>query len=396
MILLGETTVMTERERILRVLHHEQPDRTPWATRLTTWRTSNLRSKTMPAHLTQLDLMQLHDHLKIGRQHRSLLTRTRLRGVDLTVAFNGDVIHRESNPAICFPEAHGLYVADRPGETMLTFESPAGTARVRLNTNIELINGAAIPYTTEHIITDVDSFSIVTWMLKNAEIVPTYDDFIATDALIADRGFCTGELGRVPFQQILLEFLGIERAVYWMADEPARFQYLLDLLDDLCWQTLEIGLGSPAHLVEFGDNYDGNITSPKLFAKYCIPFLQRAAGKIHARGRLMSNHLDGDIKPLLHLVPEAGIDVAESFSPHPLTTLTFEDAWAAWRGKVIMWGAIPSPIFEPAVPDGDFEAWLERMFDLIAEDKRIILGIGDQAMRPALVERMARVSELLS
>jgi hypothetical protein len=60
-----------------------------------------------------------------------------------------------------------------------------------------------------------------------------------------------------------------------------------------------------------------------------------------------------------------------------------------------MWGAIPSTIFEPYVSETDFEGWLETMFDTLAGDQRIILGIGDQALGPTLTDRIKRVSKLL-
>ena len=105
--------------------------------------------------------------------------------------------------------------------------------------------------------------------------------------------------------------------------------------------------------------------------------------------------MDGNMKPLVQLVPECGVDVVESFSPAPLTPLTFKEAWDTWRGKVLMWGVIPSPIFEPHVSEQFFEDWVEEMFDILAGDQRIVLGIGDQAIGPTLLNRIKRVSELL-
>jgi len=60
-----------------------------------------------------------------------------------------------------------------------------------------------------------------------------------------------------------------------------------------------------------------------------------------------------------------------------------------------MWGVIPSVIFEPHVPEEGFEDWLEKMFETLAGDQRIILGIGDQALGPTSTERIKRVSKLL-
>jgi hypothetical protein len=148
-------------------------------------------------------------------------------------------------------------------------------------------------------------------------------------------------------------------------------------------------------MVEYVDNFEGMVTSPNLFTEYCMPFLQEAADKAHAKGKVLGSHMDGNMKPLLELIPECGVDVVESFSPAPLTPLTFKEAWEAWRGKAIMWGVIPSPIFEPHVAEQSFERWLEEMFETLAGDKRIVLGVGDQAVGPSMTGRIRRVSELL-
>jgi len=60
-----------------------------------------------------------------------------------------------------------------------------------------------------------------------------------------------------------------------------------------------------------------------------------------------------------------------------------------------MWGGIPSPIFEPHVPEDEFIGWINRMLDLLGDDRRIILRIGDQAVGLSLMERILKASELL-
>jgi len=189
--------------------------------------------------------------------------------------------------------------------------------------------------------------------------------------------------------------MGEERAIYAMTDSPRAFRYLLDALAEQSENGMRLALDSPALLLEMPDNFDGMITSPGLFRQYCIPFMQRMANLVHARGRLLASHMDGDIKPLLDLVPQSGLDVVESFSPAPLSRLEFADAWRAWRDKVLIWGGIPSPIFETHVPAAEFQAWVRDMLALIGDDGRTILGIGDQAMGPTLIERVEQVSQML-
>ena len=293
-----------------------------------------------------------------------------------------------------FPTPQGP-VCDKPGETIFTFETPAGKARLRYRLVDEMFKAGAMPYLVEHIMTGDDDFEVVKWILEHIEIEPTCGQFEAAEALVGDDGFTIGMLCRVPFQRLLLDFMGEERACYQMADNPRGFQFLLDLLTEHGREILEIGLASPALLLQSGDNFEGSVTSPALFQQYCMPFLQEKADRIHARGRFLGSHMDGNLKPLLHLVPECGVDVVESFSPAPLTRLAFEEAWEAWRGKVLIWGGIPSPIFESPVPESEFRDWVAGMLDTIGDDGRIILGISDQAMGSTLIDRVRYVSDAL-
>jgi len=259
----------------------------------------------------------------------------------------------------------------------------------------EIIRGAAAPYLVEHLLKDDNDFAVIKWMINHSEIIADYDGFEDKDELAGDQGFTIGMMERVPFQRILLDFMGEEQTIYSMMDSPDNFQYLLDILTEQGREMVELALASPALMLEFTDNVEGSITSPTLFQNYCMPFMQEAADKIHAQGRYLGSHMDGNMKSLLHLVPECGVDVVESFSPAPLTRLTFEDAWNAWRGKVLMWGGIPSPIFESHVPEHEFTEWIKQMLDLLGDDRRIILGIGDQAVGPSLIERIQKASEML-
>jgi len=386
---------LTERERITRTLRGEEVDVLPWATRLDIWHMASIRSGTLPADMVDVPLMALHRRFGIGRQSYSRLTKLKLNRVDLQITFNGEVIHEESNPVMHFPLPADLVPLDGPGDTVMTFKSPAGRAKLRFRTNEILIREAAAPYLMEHVLKGDGDFSVVQWIVDHAEPVADYAEFEAREAEIGDDGFTIGTLVRVPFQQVMLDYMGEESAVYAMMDSRRDVERLLSALGEQTRRVFDLGLESPAFMLEFTDNFEGSITSPRLFREHCIPFMQEIADRVHAAGRVLGSHMDGNMKPLLNLVPECGIDVVESFSPSPLTQLTFEEAWAAWKGKVLMWGVIPSPIFEPHVPESDFVAWMEDMMRLLDGDQRIILGIGDQALRPTITERIQRVSEML-
>jgi hypothetical protein len=386
---------MNERQRIINTLNGEPADKPPWATRLDIWHTSRLRTGTLPAEMAGKELNEIHRALKVGRQCYAQLIQTRLRGVEMTVKFNGEVVRKETDPVMRFPQPRELVTMEAPGETLITLKTPAGISRMKFQVVDEIIKAAAAPYLVEHLIKDDHDFAVVNWIVNHSEVVPDYEGFAAREEAVGDLGFTIAMMERTPFQRIMLDFMGEEKTVYSMMDSPDDFQYLLDILTEQGREMVSLALESPALMIEFTDNFEGSITSPSLFKTYCMPFMQETADRLHAQGRYLGSHMDGNMAPLLDLIPECGVDVVESFSPAPLTRLTFEDAWNAWRGKVLMWGAVPSPIFEPHVPEHEFTEWIDRMQDLIGDDKRIILGIGDQAVCPSLMERILKASEML-
>lgn len=386
---------MTERQRIERTLLGEPCDKIPWATRLDIWHAAATRSGSLPEPFMDMDLMDIHRSLGIGRQAYAVASLMHLHGVDVSVTFNGRLIRKESSPMMNFPLPREYVPPLDPGDTRIVFETPAGRSFIRFRTTELSIREAGMAYLVDHLLKDDSDYAVIKWILAHAEPVLFTKSFERTESLIGEDGFTIPVLGRTPFQHIMLDYMGEEHTIYTLADSPAKIDYLLGALEEHAHHILELGLTLPSPMVEFTDNYEGMVTSPSLFRRFCMPFLQAAADKVHAVGKVLGSHMDGNMKPLVHLIPESGIDVVESFSPAPLTRLTFTEAWKIWQGKVLMWGVIPSPIFEPHVSGEDFENWLKGMLETLDGDNRIILGIGDQALGPTLTDRIKQVSELL-
>ena len=106
----------------------------------------------------------------------------------------------------------------------------------------------------------------------------------------------------------------------------------------------------------------------------------------------MCSHVDGNLHPLVDLLPESGLDIYESFSPWPLTDLRFEEAWETWSGAAIIWGGIPSPILEESCDEDTFKEFVTRFLNTVG-GKPIIIGIGDQVMPNSLIERVEYISQ---
>jgi hypothetical protein len=218
--------------------------------------------------------MEVYGALHLGRQSYVRLTKTLLEGVETRVSFNGEEVFRGRNPVLTFPSDYGLVPLDSPGQTIVEFETPVGTTSVVFKTTDRILESSSVPYVEKHLIAEESDFRIVQWILDHSRIMADCESFVAREEEIGQQGLTIGELGRIPFQRILLDFLGEERSFYLMIDNPKLFRTLLDQLSEIDVENLDLGLESPALMLEYGDNFDGEITNPNLFKEYCLPSRQ--------------------------------------------------------------------------------------------------------------------------
>jgi cytosine/adenosine deaminase-related metal-dependent hydrolase len=94
------------------------------------------------------------------------------------------------------------------------------------------------------------------------------------------------------------------------------------------------------------------------------------------------------------LIPEAGFQIADAFTPPPMTSVTVRQALDAWGEKTMVFGGIPSVMLSPAVSDRDFESHLVRLLRSIRREDRFALGIGDTTPMEASFERIRLLSRL--
>jgi hypothetical protein len=383
----------TPYERACAVLDGRSPDRLPFITRLNLWHTGVSRSGTLPARFRDLTIPQLHRALGVGEEKYVPAYGLRLHGVTVSARFRGEPVYCESAPLLTsFPELSELAVENQPGTTEIELATAAGKLRVAWEALPEIVATGTRSYKKEHLIKSAEDYQTVEYVLERAEIVPRVEECRREQAVMAGYGLAIPMLGRIPFQQVMLEYLGEIPLFYALHDDPARVQRLLDLLDHRVIEVIRGLTGLQAPYVEFGDNLQGTMANPRLFARYCLPAYQRYADLVHGMGSKLGSHTDGNLKPLLHLLPECGLDVCESFSPAPLTELTMEEAWRAWRGRPIIWGGIPSPILEPSMPEDQFRAYVDRLLDLVGNGP-LILGVADMILCNNSIDRVAYIAE---
>ncbi len=385
----------TMRDRVTAVLQGHTPDCHPFIDRMELWYESSRQAENYPEKYTGMSLNEIHRTVGIGRQKFTAPYALKLHDVEVVYIFENEIIFRESEPVLeSFPAlwAPPQVARDKAGSTIIEYIAPVGKVRLKYDVAESTIAfGGIEPYLTDHLIKEDADYRTAEYIIEHAEVVPQFNKIIEDEQDLGDNGFVVPFIHRIPFQQALLEYLGEIPLFTALYESPQHLDRLIALLDEQLTEILHQLSDLGSMYVEFGDNLDGMMTNPKLFEKYSLPYYQKYAEILHGQGKKVGSHTDGNLRPLLNLLAECGLDVCESFSPAPLTECTFEEAWQAWQDGPIIWGGIPSPILEERTSESEFQEYVHGLLKTIG-DRPIIIGIGDMVLGNNLVERVEYIA----
>ena len=383
-------------DRVQAVLQGKQPDRLPFIDRMEIWYQSKCWSGSLPAKYHEMSLNDIHQSVGIGRQKFTAPYAFKLRNIEVVCTFENEIIFRDFEPVTeYFPAqwAPDQIPRDKAGTTTIEYVAPVGKLSIAYEVAESMVAmGGVEPYLTHHLIKAEEDYRTAEYIIEHTEIVPQFDKIREDQCELGDNGFVVPCLHRIPFQQALLEYLGEVPLFTALYDSPQQLNRLLHLLDLQLMEIFRQMADLPSIYVEFGDNLDGTMTNPKLFKEYSLPYYQKYADILHGQGKKVGSHTDGNVKPLLSLLAQSGLDVCESFSPAPLTECTFEEAWETWQHGPLIWGGVPSPILEKRTSESEFRDYIHRLLEII-ENRNIILGVGDMVLGNNLIERVEYIAK---
>lgn len=362
---------MTHRERLLTVMARKSPDRIPWFPRLLMWYNAHKLAGTLPDRYREWSLRDIERDLNLGTPAREgTVFTTMMHGVETRVQQDG-------------------------ADSVTEYITPVGTVSTRRRGSDELRRAGIGSLEIEHPIKRPEDYDVVAYMVENTEYAPAYESYMAYEQDIGDEGVPMVAAGHDPMHRIMRAEAGYNRFFYDIYDHPERVERLYRILYDKMKELWPILAESPARLILHGVHFDSVMTPPPLFEKYFTPYFQEFNACMHAHDKVVAFHADADSRLLLDAVVEAGFDMAECFTCSPMVACTLVEAQQAWRDRIIIWGGIPSTILCDPVSDEEFEAYMDELFTTIAPGNGIILGIGDNAMPEAKIERIIRIGEMV-
>jgi uroporphyrinogen decarboxylase len=78
--------------------------------------------------------------------------------------------------------------------------------------------------------------------------------------------------------------------------------------------------------------------SPRMFREYLFPWLKRLADAVHAKGKYLIKHCDGNLWSLLDMFIEAGVDGWQGIQP--AIGMTLPTLQERYGGRLCFWGGV--------------------------------------------------------
>ena len=326
---------MTNRERILSIVHRREVDRVPFV----------MYDGLLP--LNEVDEI-------LGRDRLGLM---RWSGVHKVTSPNCRIESDEY-------EAHGQR---RRKNTLHTpkgsifeeraFEPAYGSSSIR-----------------KHYVEDAEDFDVLWAFLEDSVVEADYDRFHQDAAELGERGVPLVAVERTPYQQLWVQWTGLDNLGYHLADYPERVEKTIQLLIRRSEEIFAIVRESPAEFIDFPDNITAPTIGPDRFRRYCVPLYNRLADMLSSSGRPVFVHMDGDLKPLWEEIGASGVAGLDSFSPAPDNDTTLEDALRLWPEMRIFMN-FPSSVHLKSREEIQMETG--RMLDSAASSNRFQIQLSE-------------------
>lgn len=358
---------LTLKDRVRAVFQGEMPDCVPWFADLSWWHNAHQFHGTLSQEYHNLDgLVKLHQELNCGIY---------LQPVE-PWRFRFDCqTHRE----------------ERNNLQIVTYETPRGTLRQVVQFNPE-------HYTfvfQEYLIKSSADLPAFIYLVESQVFEADYTAIEERQRLYGDLGIVVVCLPRVPLSRLLVEMAGVETTSLLIMEEPDTFSDLLEIMIKSEESAYDIAGGAPAEFAMFPDNLSSDIVSPQFFRRYSLEYYRQRSHQLKQSGKYTMVHIDGLLRGLLPLLGESGIDCAEAITPAPFGDVTPDELRSIASDSLILWGGVPGAMLVPDYPQDKFREYIIHYLQIMKQNTRFVLGIGDQLPPNGSLQRVKMVSELV-
>ena len=386
---------MTHKQRILKTVRGEPTDRLPFVPRLDLWYRAAKTNGTLPNKYKNASLMDIVQDMDVG-YHGIVPDFMDIDSKDDEADRALGIYRLRTMPYLAHFKDDIRTVSVNGDITTVKYNTPEGnlTARILYNDAMRKA-GITISHIVEHVIKGPQDFRAVAWLFKNCRVEQHFTGYDAFRDFVGEWGIAAAftSLAASPMHLIQRELMDMQEFFFGLNDFPQELAWLANEIEDYFNRVFSIASKSSAEIILSGANYDASITYPPFFAKHIKDQLAFQAELLHAHGKYLLTHTDGENSGLLELYLESKIDIADSICPYPMTKLTLQQVRATFGQAITIWGGLPSVcVLEESMNDYEFEAFLDTTLENIGTGDHLILALADTTPPGAKFQRLLKIA----
>ncbi|MFA7123021.1 MAG: uroporphyrinogen decarboxylase family protein [Candidatus Delongbacteria bacterium] len=247
-------------------------------------------------------------------------------------------------------------------------------------------------YPEKWFVTCEDDLRLLMYIEESTDYVfdrAVYDEYFLK---YADLGLPALFFPRVSIQKLFHEYMGIEETFYALQDYPDTVEEYFKVLSSAHDRFMDMFVKTPFEWLNFGDNIHCGLLPPELFRKYVLPEYQHRNERLHKHGIFTNSHWDGDVKSILPLIQETGLDGIEAITPIPQGDVTLKEAKKYMKDVFLMDG-IAALLFTDLYSIDELKAQVMECIELFAP--KLVLGISDELPSTGSLDRVKYVQEIV-
>ena len=358
---------MNNRDRTMAAFHHRKADRLVWQPRLNHWYDVNKARGLLPKKYAGWEMLQIYDDL--GASPRAWHY------------FNDTVRAVEGGSTKIEVKEDSEFIRTK-------YTTPKGEVTQTEQRNLWGTNKMTVDY----FLKTIDDFDALAYVLRNQSFEFDADLYQRYDRMLGDRCEPTLNIPHGSIQRLFVDYMGLERGTIALWRHPELVEKLILAFDENDDKRIELIKRTPFRLVNFADNIDDSLVSPRLLRKYMLPYYQRRTKELHQVGKFCTSHWDGKIKHVLPFARETGLDALEAVPPVPQGSVTLEELRQGLEGMVLLDG-LPATRFVPYSDEAELKKAVKRLLELFSPN--IVVGISDMLPADGDIERVRTTGKMV-
>lgn len=247
----------------------------------------------------------------------------------------------------------------------------------------------------KHPVNNREDLKVLRFIKEHERVSPDYRPQEEMIALWGDVGVASSLAPRTPLADLLFQWMGVTETLYALYDIPGEMDSLMDIMNEVADPVYEIIARSPAPMVAIVDQIHNDIISPRLFSRYFAPFYRRHLPALHANGKRVMLHVDGNFRKVLRLIGETGIDIAEALTVDPVGDAAISELRELAGPEMILWGGLPGALFSRLYPEEQLRECVMECIRVHKAYGRFVFGVADEVPPDGDLERVRMVTDLI-